>query len=412
MDLAAYRRFISYIYAYRNGKKEKNTGFAKAEARGRSLKISIQMETAGNREGSLDAYGFLRKGEKLSGIFLGEMERSSGTQARLQYFLKVETDTEDLMESGYALDQLSGLWIKGGPGENYITIWDEEPVTRMELEIEIQEEKDTADAENITEPELEKSEPEMARQEAPESEKAEAEVFRPEAPESEKAEPEVFRPEAPESEKAEPEAFRQEVPSKQSVSEQSMQIESSAQMLTSDSEKPINGVRAQEAELLAGTEAEEKAEKEADERTEKEAEETITTEKETEETITTEKETGEEQPPERYVRLWNRLTPAFAHRNPFLEGEALDAILITPRELHFFCCKNWSAARNSFIYHGYYNYHHLLFGKAIDGNFFLAVPGTYSGKEQQMAVSFGFPVFKESKEKVPGSCRGYWCRVL
>ena len=403
--MAAYRRFISYIYAYRNGKKEKNTGFAKAEARGRSLKISIQMETAGNREGSLDAYGFLRKGEKLSGIFLGEMERSSGTQARLQYFLKVETDTEDLMESGYALDQLSGLWIKGGPGENYITIWDEEPVTRMELEIEIQEEKDTADTENIentTEPELKEPEPETARQEAPESEKAEAEVFRPEAPESEKEEPEVFRPEAPESEKAEPEAFRQEVPSKQSVSEQSMQIESSAQMLTSDSEKPINGVRAQEAELLAGTEAEEKAEKEADERTEKEAEETITTEK----------ETGEEQPPERYVRLWNRLTPAFAHRNPFLEGEALDAILITPRELHFFCCKNWSAARNSFIYHGYYNYHHLLFGKAIDGNFFLAVPGTYSGKEQQMAVSFGFPVFKESKEKVPGSCRGYWCRVL
>lgn len=394
MVLAAYRRFISYIYAYRNGKKEKNTGFAKAEARGRSLKISIQMENAGNREGSLDAYGFLRKGEKLSGIFLGEMKKSSGTQARLQYFLKVETDTEDLMESGYALDQLSGLWIKGGPGENYITIWDEEPVTRMELEIEIQEEKDTADAENITEPELEKSEPEMARQEAPESEKAEQEAFKPETLESEKTEAEVFRPEAPESEKAEVEAFKQEVPSKQSVSEQSIQIESSAQILTSDSEKPINGVRAQEAELLAGTEAEGKTEKEAVE------------------TITTEKETGEEQPPERYVSLWNRLAPAFAHRNPFLEGEALDAILITPRELHFFCCKNWSAARNSFIYHGYYNYHHLLFGKAIDGNFFLAVPGTYSGKEQQMAVSFGFPVFKESKEKVPGSCRGYWCRVL
>lgn len=376
--MAAYRRFISYIYAYRNGKKEKNTGFAKAEARGRSLKISIQMETAGNREGSLDAYGFLRKGEKLSGIFLGEMKKSSGTQARLQYFLKVETDTEDLMESGYALDQLSGIWIKGGPGENYITVWDEEPVTRMELEIEIQEEKDTADAENTTEPELEKSEPETARQEAPESEKPEPEAFRQETLESEKTEAEVFRPGAPESEKAEPEAPESEETKAETVK----------------AEKPINGVRAQEAEFLAGTEA--------DERTEKEAEETTTTEK----------ETGEEEPPERYVSLWNRLAPAFAHRNPFLEGEALDAILITPRELHFFCCKNWSAARNSFIYHGYYNYHHLLFGKAIDGSFFLAVPGTYSGKEQQMAVSFGFPVFKESKEKVAGSCRGYWCRVL
>ena len=272
------------------------------------------------------------------------------------------------MESGYALDQLSGIWIKGGPGENYITVWDEEPVTRMELEIEIQEEKDTADAENTTEPELEKSEPETARQEAPESEKPE-----PEAPESKKPEPEVLKSEETKAE-------------------------------TVKAEKPINGVRAQEAEFLAGTEA--------DERTEKEAEETTTTEKETGEEQTGEEQTGEEEPPERYVSLWNRLAPAFAHRNPFLEGEALDAILITPRELHFFCCKNWSAARNSFIYHGYYNYHHLLFGKAIDGSFFLAVPGTYSGKEQQMAVSFGFPVFKESKEKVPGSCRGYWCRVL
>ena len=287
------------------------------------------------------------------------------------------------MESGYALDQLSGIWIKGGPGENYITVWDEEPVTRMELEIEIQEEKDTADAENTTEPELEKSEPKTARQEAPESEKPEPEAFRQETLELEKTEAEVFRLETPESEKAEPEVLKSEETKAETVK----------------AEKPINGVRAQEAEFLAGTEA--------DERTEKEAEETTTTEKET-----GEEQTGEAEPPERYVSLWNRLAPAFAHRNPFLEGEALDAILITPRELHFFCCKNWSAARNSFIYHGYYNYHHLLFGKAIDGSFFLAVPGTYSGKEQQMAVSFGFPVFKESKEKVPGSCRGYWCRVL
>lgn len=30
MNLADYRRFVSYIYAYRNGKKEKNTGFGKS----------------------------------------------------------------------------------------------------------------------------------------------------------------------------------------------------------------------------------------------------------------------------------------------------------------------------------------------------------------------------------------------
>ena len=49
MNLADYRRFVSYIYAYRNGKKEKNTGFAKVEARKRNLRISIQLEAQPSR---------------------------------------------------------------------------------------------------------------------------------------------------------------------------------------------------------------------------------------------------------------------------------------------------------------------------------------------------------------------------
>ena len=137
MNLADYRRFVSYIYAYRNGKKEKNTGFAKVEARKRNLRISIQLEAPENRETSLDAYGFIRKGEKNFGIFLGEMQKSSGPL----YFLKVETDTDNIKGSGHSLNQFSGLWIKGEAGENYITIWNDEPVKRMDLEIEMEEEE-------------------------------------------------------------------------------------------------------------------------------------------------------------------------------------------------------------------------------------------------------------------------------
>ena len=33
--MAEYRRFLSYVYSYPNGKKEQNTGFVKIEARGR-----------------------------------------------------------------------------------------------------------------------------------------------------------------------------------------------------------------------------------------------------------------------------------------------------------------------------------------------------------------------------------------
>ena len=332
MNLADYRRFVSYIYAYRNGKKEKNTGFAKVEARKRNLRISIQLEASGNRETSLDAYGFIRKGEKIFGIFLGEMEKSSGPL----YFLKVETDTDNIKESGYGLNQLSGLWIKGEPGENYITIWDDEPVKRMELEIEMEmEDEKPAEREML--------------------EKAPAEIL----------------PETP-------------------------------------PEKPLNGVRAQEAELIAGLEASETDLLEA----EPDPDEDCVPEEIMPEPPAVKITASAAGYTERYVTLWERLAPACAHRNPFQDGEAADAILISPRELHFFCCKNWSAAKNSFIYHGYYNFHYLLFGKAADGSFFLAVPGTYSPQEQRMAASFGFPLFKESREKAPSCRRGYWCRLL
>ena len=33
-------------------------------------------------------------------------------------------------------------------------------------------------------------------------------------------------------------------------------------------------------------------------------------------------------------------------------------------------------------------------------------------QEQRMAVSFGFPLFKESQDKAPACRRGYWCRLL
>ena len=44
MNLADYRRFVSYIYAYRNGKKKEYGLCKKWEARKRNLRISIQLK--------------------------------------------------------------------------------------------------------------------------------------------------------------------------------------------------------------------------------------------------------------------------------------------------------------------------------------------------------------------------------
>lgn len=82
--------------------------------------------------------------------------------------------------------------------------------------------------------------------------------------------------------------------------------------------------------------------------------------------------------------------------------------------------REWQLANNSFLLHGYYNYHHLVFlweGETM----YLGVPGVFSEKEQRAARAFGFPGFvnydegmielsEEDKEEETDF--GYWCRQV
>ena len=79
----------------------------------------------------------------------------------------------------------------------------------------------------------------------------------------------------------------------------------------------------------------------------------------------------------------------------------------------------WSLANNSFLMHGYHNYHHLLLIED-DGQFWLGVPGIYTAREARAAALFGFPQFTRdytnlldlSEEYEPDEDFGYWCRWL
>ena len=407
MNLADYRRFVSYIYAYRNGKKEKNTGFAKVEARKKNLRISIQLEAPGNRETSLDAYGFIRKGEKIFGIFLGEMERTSGQL----YFLKAETDTDNIKESGYGLNQLSGLWIKGEAGENYITIWDDEPVKRMDLEIEMEPENEKPAESGMLEKAPAETPPELKQLAKTPVEQSLLNGVRAQ----EAGLIAGMEVEEDDDRDEESESAAETIENGLMETEAELSEESAGEMMPDSLANQSPGDQDQkqkDAEEIGQQDTQNQAAESGKEDASYEMDGTVAVQASEPEPSAVKLTASDLVYAERYVSLWERLSPAYAHRNPFQDGEAADAIMISPRELHFFCCKNWSAAKNSFIYHGYYNFHHLLFGKAADGTFFLAVPGTYSPQEQRMAASFGFPLFKESRDKSPTCRRGYWCRLL
>lgn len=80
----------------------------------------------------------------------------------------------------------------------------------------------------------------------------------------------------------------------------------------------------------------------------------------------------------------------------------------------------WRLSNNSFLLHGYYNYHHLVIIEE-DGNIWLGVPGIYHPKEAKAAEAFGFPQFIKAEklnidldenERNDGEEFGYWCRHI
>lgn len=82
--------------------------------------------------------------------------------------------------------------------------------------------------------------------------------------------------------------------------------------------------------------------------------------------------------------------------------------------------KEWRIANNSFLLHGFYNYHHLLYIEE-DGKIWVGVPGIYHEKEEVAAKNFGFPEFRrvtetnlelQEDERNPYEDFGYWCRLI
>ena len=82
--------------------------------------------------------------------------------------------------------------------------------------------------------------------------------------------------------------------------------------------------------------------------------------------------------------------------------------------------QEWKLANNSFLLHGFYNYHHLLYIKEGEKTW-IGVPGIYHEKESVVAKSFGFPRFHRITDKELELTEeetnryedfGYWCRAV
>ncbi len=117
--MSDYSRFVSYMYLYENGLKTMNAGFVKVESRNGQCRIGLSLKNVYTGLERCQVYMFIRFGQDLRGVYIGDVQiKNHGSDWNFR------TDTMNIAGSGYRLDQMSGMIIRG-EGENfYGTRWD------------------------------------------------------------------------------------------------------------------------------------------------------------------------------------------------------------------------------------------------------------------------------------------------
>lgn len=109
-----------------------------------------------------------------------------------------------------------------------------------------------------------------------------------------------------------------------------------------------------------------------------------------------------------YESKWEQLLDTFENLHPF-ENERI-FLKLTPADFYILreTCQHLS--HNSFLLHGYYNYHYLILGKKENQDaYVLGVPGIYHEREIMAAQMFGFEGFEPTKKECVEGSFGYYC---
>lgn len=371
------KRFIRYLYEYENGRRMRNVGFVKVDQSDGECIVHIHgkgLRLEGEKE--LTIYLFYEKEKECIGLPQGTVENvNPAVNYQLRY------TKEDVGEPGN-YDRIEGIIMENSSHRKYAAVWDDMPVNVNEMRLWTPADltEGSGEEERVEErPETE--EPAEGRMSEPAPQREEAEEEMPAGNEAEE-ESENFPPE-------------EEIP---------------AEMEASEEEENAEYAGAEESEC-------EESECEESEYEESETEE---------ESVRTEQvETVEEaEIEEAECRSRTACGPCRQAQpvrpKPVCREQEKKCTKIQRQDIVNLPRCEWRLSNNSFLLHGYYNYHHLVLIEE-DGNMWLGVPGIYHPKEAKAAEAFGFPQFikaekidvdLEEEERNDGEDFGYWCRHI
>jgi len=388
------RRFIRYLYEYEQGRRLRNVGFVKAEQGERECTLHIHgkgLHMKGERK--LTVYLFFEEGDECVGIWQGTVDNvNPAINYRLYY-------TEEDAGGSENFRKINGMLLESELGHKYAAVWDDSPVNigRMRTLNPTQDSAAPGDGKAQQEEAVPQD---SLRQE----ETAPQESAVPQG-DSLRREESVSRMDA-----ASVQEVAGDMPESQVIHE-AMQEE---ERVERDERAAMPGQRINAADTRY-------AERDVirEDRKENGADQAEPVQE------------GADQPEGQISREEAGREPKEQHRTAdAVSQEACGQCERTERIPQ--CTKiqrndlarlprcEWKWANNSFLLHGYYNYHHLAL--LNDGSrYLLGVPGIYHPQEAKAANVFGFTEFipvqevdidltddeRNSQEQF-----GYWCRQV
>lgn len=463
--MSGYRRFVAYVYEYQKGKKGRNCGFIRVEAKEQVCRMEAHILCPGlTPDVKCEIFGFTRKTGLLDGVLLGScMTEDSRADCVL------ETERNHMGGSAMTLENMGGMILLTENGAFFGTEWDDKPI-RPENFRRVKEEKtENKSSDKEIDPQNSTMNREASEESAEEVKSEEEHVFGETKSEEEMQNPlmkddhncrEMHDPETASEEKIQ--SNRQEEINAELKKDSENKITERKQKNQSEENdvseihrnlETKNTVKTEEENnvykkmgnsgIRAGVESVESQPQEDDacqisqnmgiktaEEVQEEAQKDKTSEKNPDpsennlkqKTITADgDDIHTEYLTSQSVAVCNQeMTKAKEKSlsfgepfNAFGDGEICHCRKIQPADLCHFHPRDCALRNNRFLQYGFYNFGHLLIGKNSSGHYILGVPGGYDQQERFMANMFGFPYFKESRQiQLPKSRGGYWYRLI
>jgi len=442
--LADYKRMISYMYQYENGVKKKNVGYARVEVKSGQSKITLHMQLLGQLDSIFPTYLIQRDENGMELIYLGDSLLKNQVMDS-----KLSSNEVNIMDSGHNFTDVGGVLLFLNEDIFYATEWDDKPIVAKDVmealkpkkispqkgpDMLKEEGQTVADLNAVDEVEsstLKKKKQQGIVEESKTEEKKEEHLTKKEPEHTE--EPKQNREESTSGDTFAEKKQAEEVPKPEETPSEPILAGSEAmlpkyrlpggfktieRMQNMQSPfQPMNKGQSAESvkeDAVLKNIIEEAMIKDEEAVAEETVEEQVSPQvrSDTSEDSAEAMRMGYEKSEDVENPTAAKIFANYPRIYPFEDNEVTFCVKIEPKDIGFLPMSYWGLSNNSFLMHGFYCYHHLIFAKLKDRfgcRYILGVPGIYHNREQFMARMFGFDCFKSiRKRELRQGDFGYW----